>query len=76
VLNRASTLAGLSSDDIAAMLGTRSILQIPTGGPELTQAINEGRPLALHQLKSPIGRALQSVAEHVRTRIDDRAVRR
>jgi pilus assembly protein CpaE len=76
VLNRASTLAGLSSDDIATMLGTRSILQIPTGGPELTQAINEGRPLALHQPKSPIGRALQTLADQVRTRVDDRAVRR
>ena len=57
-------------------LGKRAILHIPTAGPELTQAINQGRPLALHQPKSPVGRALQAVADQVRTRIDDRAVRR
>jgi pilus assembly protein CpaE len=76
VLNRASNMAGLSSDDVSSILGKRPILQIPTAGPEMTQAINEGRPVALHQPKSPVGRALQTVAEQVRTRIDDRAVRR
>jgi pilus assembly protein CpaE len=76
VLNRASNMAGLSSDDVSTILGKRPILQIPTAGPEMTQAINEGRPVALHQPKSPVGRALQTVAEQVRTRIDDRAVRR
>jgi pilus assembly protein CpaE len=76
VLNRASNMAGLSADDISTILGKRAILQIPTAGPELTQAINEGRPLALHQPKSPVGRALQLVVDQVRTRIDDRAVRR
>jgi pilus assembly protein CpaE len=76
VLNRASNMAGLSSDDVSTILGKRAILQIPTAGPELTQAINEGRPVALHQLKSPVGRALQTIADQVRTRIDDRAARR
>jgi pilus assembly protein CpaE len=76
VLNRASNMAGLSSDDVSSILGKRPILQVPTAGPEMTQAINEGRPVALHQPKSPVGRALQTVAEQVRTRIDDRAVRR
>jgi pilus assembly protein CpaE len=76
VLNRASNMAGLSSDDVSTLLGKRPTLQIPTAGPELTQAINEGRPVALHQAKSPVGRALQTVADQVRTRIDDRAVRR
>jgi len=76
VLNRASNMAGLSSDDVTTILGKRAILHIPTAGPELTQAINQGRPLALHQPKSPVGRALHTVADQVRTRIDDRAVRR
>jgi pilus assembly protein CpaE len=76
VLNRASNMAGLSSDDISTILGKRAILQIPTAGPELTQAINEGRPVALYQPKSPVGRALQTVVDQVRTRIDDRAMRR
>src|SRR6267143_907293 len=58
VLNRASNMLGLSFDDVASVLGSRSILQIPTGGPEVAQAVNEGRPLVLHQPKTPVARAL------------------
>ena len=76
VLNRASNLAGLSSDDIANVLGSRTMLQVPTAGPELTQAVNEGRPVVLHQPRSPVARALQAVAEQVRTRVADPATRR
>ena len=76
VLNRASTLAGLSFDDIANALGSRAIPRFPTGGPELTQAVNEGRPPVLHQPKSPVSRALHVLFEQVRTRIADPAVRR
>jgi len=76
VLNRASNLAGLSSDDIANVLGSRPMLQVPTAGPELTQAVNEGRPVVLHQPRSPVARALQGVAEQVRTRVADPAARR
>ncbi len=68
VLNRASNMAGLSFHDIATLLGTRAILQIPTGGPEVAQAVNDGRPLVLHQPKSPVARALKSIAQEVRTR--------
>ncbi len=68
VLNRASTMAGLSFDDVAALLGTRAIVQIPAGGPEVAQAINEGRPLILHQPRSPVARALNGLAREVRTR--------
>ncbi len=76
VLNRASNLAGLSSDDIANVLGSRMTLQVPTAGPELTQAVNEGRPVVLHQPRSPVARALQVVADKVRTRVADPAARR
>ncbi len=76
VLNRASNLAGLSSDDIANVLGSRPMLQVPTAGPELTQAVNEGRPVVLHQPRTPVARALQVVAEQVRTRVADPAARR
>ena len=69
VLNRASNMAGLSSEDIATLLGTHDIHQVPTGGPEVTQAINEGRPLVLHQPKSPIARALQVLAAQIRQRV-------
>ncbi len=69
VLNRASNLAGLSLEDIATLLGTRSLFQVPTAGPEVTQAVNEGRPLVLHQPRSPIGKALHTLAEQVRQRV-------
>jgi pilus assembly protein CpaE len=69
VLNRANHLAGLSFDDVAGVLGSRSILQIPTAGLAPTLAVNEGRPLALHQPKLPVTRALQAVVDHVRARI-------
>jgi pilus assembly protein CpaE len=71
VLNRASHLAGLVLDDIGGVLGSRRIIQVPTGGPEVTQAVNEGKPLVLHQARSPVARALQGLAEQVRTRIGD-----
>jgi MinD-like ATPase involved in chromosome partitioning or flagellar assembly len=69
VLNRASNLAGLSSEDIATLLGTHAIHHVPTGGPEVTQAINEGRPLVLHQPKSPVARALQGLAAQIHQRV-------
>jgi pilus assembly protein CpaE len=69
VLNRCTNLSGLTSDDIANLLGTRTYVNIPTGGPEVTQAVNEGRPLVLHQPKSPVGRALHTLAEQVRQRV-------
>ena len=69
VLNRASHLAGLSTDDIATLLGTHDILHVPTGGPEVTQSVNEGRPLVLYQPKSPVARALQTLATKVRQRV-------
>jgi pilus assembly protein CpaE len=69
VLNQASNMAGLSFNDIASLLGTRAILQIPSGGEEVTQAVNEGRPLVLHQPRSSVARALNGLAQEVRTRI-------
>ncbi len=68
VLNRASNMLGLSFEDVARVLGSRAILQIPTGGPEVAQAANEGRPVVLHQPRTPVARALQAVAEQVRAR--------
>jgi pilus assembly protein CpaE len=76
VLNRASHLAGLNMDDISGVLGSRRIVQIPTGGPEVSQSVNEGKPLVLHQPKSPVARALHSLAEQVRARIGEPAPRR
>jgi len=69
VLNRASQLAGLTLDEVAAALGSKRIVQVPTGGHELTQAINEGKPLVLHQSRSPVARALHALTEQVRTAV-------
>jgi Flp pilus assembly CpaE family ATPase len=69
-------MAGLSIDDVARAVGTRSIHQLPTGGAALTRAVNEGRPPVVHQPKSPYSRALYALYEQVRTRIADPAVRR
>ena len=69
VLNRASHLGGLVLDDVSGVLGSRRILQVPTGGPEVTQAVNEGKPVVVHQTRSPVARALQSLGEQVQQRI-------
>jgi pilus assembly protein CpaE len=76
VLNRATTMAGLTLDDVTRALGSRAILQLPTAGPELTQAVNEGRPPVLHQPKWPMSRALHVLFEQVQSRIADPALRR
>jgi pilus assembly protein CpaE len=76
VLNRATNLAGLSLEDIASLVGSRAIHQIPTSGAELTQAINEGRPAVIHQPKSPVARALRSLAELITARVAVPASRR
>jgi pilus assembly protein CpaE len=67
VLNRASSLGGLSMDNVADLLGTRDILAVPSGGPEVTRAINTGRPIVLHQPRSPVSRALDTITERIRT---------
>jgi pilus assembly protein CpaE len=76
VLNYASNLAGLNMDDISGVLGSRRIVQVPTGGADITQAINEGKPLVLHQPKSPVGKALQTLVEQVLVRMGNPAPRR
>jgi pilus assembly protein CpaE len=76
VLNQASHLGGLALDDIAGVVGSRRLIQVPAGGSEVTQAVNEGKPLVLHQPKSPVSRAFQSLAEQVRTRFGEPAARR
>ncbi|GAC1317544.1 MAG: AAA family ATPase [Chloroflexota bacterium] len=75
VLNRATTTAGLAPGDISGILGFRTIHTIPTGGPELTQSINDGRPPILNNAKSPVARALASLAAEVRSRTTERIVR-
>jgi pilus assembly protein CpaE len=69
VLNRATNLAGLSFGDITQILGTPDVIQIPSGGAVVSQALNEGRPLVAYQPRSPVSRALQLVSQEVRQRV-------
>jgi pilus assembly protein CpaE len=66
VLNRASTSTDLGLDDVASVIGTRRILQLPSGGAQPTQAANHGRGFLEEQPRSPLARALHAVAEQVR----------
>ena len=69
VLNRATSMAGLSIDDIRHLLGARSIVPIPSGGAEVSQAFNAGRPLVVYNRRSPVTRALRVLAQDVQARI-------
>jgi pilus assembly protein CpaE len=52
VLNRANSTGGLSIDDITRVLGTRELIRLPSGGAQLTQAINDGRQALSNQFSS------------------------
>ncbi len=43
VLNRANTATDVALSDVASVVGTRRIFQLPTAGALPTQAINHGR---------------------------------
>ena len=66
VLNRANSVAGMSLDDVRKVLGTRRIFQLPSAGLAVTKSINEGRPMILHQPRSPFANAITAIAEHAR----------
>jgi pilus assembly protein CpaE len=76
VLNRANTSTDLSLSDIAAVIGTRRIFQLPSAGPQPTQAANHGQGYLEEQPRSPLAKALQALAEHVRLAASDVAVAR
>ena len=66
VLNRANSSTNLAFDDVAAVLGTRRIFQLPSAGAQPTQAVNHGHAFLEEHPRSPFAKALQSLAEHVR----------
>lgn len=69
VLNRATRLAGLSLADVTQLLDTREVIQVPSGGAAVSQALNEGRPLVAFLPQSPVSRGLQLVSQEVGRRI-------
>jgi pilus assembly protein CpaE len=66
VLNRAGDQSQMRFDDIAAAIGTRQVLQIPTVGHELADSINNGRPLVIHQPRSSFSKAMNQLTEELR----------
>lgn len=66
VLNRADSTAGLVLDDIASVLGTRRIFQLPSAGLAHTEAINRGLPLIIDEPRARYSRALATIVDHVR----------
>jgi MinD-like ATPase involved in chromosome partitioning or flagellar assembly len=72
VLNRSSDQSRLQFDEIASTIGTRHIVQIPTLNRELSDSINDGRPLVVHQPRSAFSRAMGTLAERVRLEINQR----
>jgi pilus assembly protein CpaE len=66
VLNRANTATDLALNDVASVVGTRRIFQLPSAGAQPTQAINHGRGFLEEQPRAPLAKALQALAEHVR----------
>lgn len=66
VLNRANTSTDLAVNDVASIVGTRRIFQLPSAGAQPTQAVNHGRSFLEEQPRSQLAKALQGLAEHVR----------
>jgi pilus assembly protein CpaE len=66
VLNRANTSTDLALNDVASVVGTRRIFQLPSAGAQPTQAVNHGRGFLEEQPRAPLAKALQALAEHVR----------
>lgn len=76
VLNRANTATDLAFSDVASVVGTRRIFQLPSAGAQPTQAINHGRGFLEEQPRAPLAKALLTLAEHVRMLAGDSAALR
>lgn len=61
LLNKHDEALLLSVGDVAERLGIQPLAALPHRHPALTQAINDGRPLAQSQPKDPWVRALEAV---------------
>jgi pilus assembly protein CpaE len=66
VLNRANSSTDLALNDVAAVVGTRRIFQLPSAGAQPTQAENHGRAFVEEYPRSSFAKAIQPLAEHVR----------
>jgi pilus assembly protein CpaE len=76
VLNRANTPTDLDINDIASIVGTRRIFQLPSAGGQPTQAVNHGRSFLEEQPRSQLAKALQALAEDIRLVASDSVVLR
>jgi pilus assembly protein CpaE len=67
VLNRAGTRVGISSDDVAAVMGRAPDIFIPSDR-DIPRSVNEGDPIVLSKERSEAARAFQQLAESYRGR--------
>jgi pilus assembly protein CpaE len=71
VLNRANSSTDLALNDVASVVGTRRIFQLPSAGAQPTQAVNHGRAFLEEHPRGPFAKALQALAERVRMVAND-----
>ena len=61
VLNRADTNVGVTLDDVAAVVGSRPDVAIPSHR-DVVRSINEGMPIVLSRPRSDVAKAFRSLA--------------
>jgi pilus assembly protein CpaE len=62
VLNRADSNVGIGHDDVAAIVGAKPDVLVPSDR-NVTRSINRGEPIVLEQRRSEAARAFQSLAD-------------
>jgi pilus assembly protein CpaE len=67
VLNRANTSVGLSTDDVAAILGRKPDVLVPSDRA-VPRSLNEGTPIVLGRKRSAVRGAYCALAEHYRSK--------
>jgi pilus assembly protein CpaE len=67
VLNRAGTRVGITSDDVASILGRRPDVSVPSD-LDIPRSVNEGTPIVLAKERSEAARAYRDLADIYRRR--------
>jgi pilus assembly protein CpaE len=62
VLNRAGTRVGITSDDVASILGRRPDVLVPSD-LDIPRSVNEGTPIVLAKERSEAARAFRDLAD-------------
>jgi CRP-like cAMP-binding protein/MinD-like ATPase involved in chromosome partitioning or flagellar assembly len=62
IQNQPTPYGKLSSSDLAALLGTERVLEVPFGGEEVTKSSLDGFPLVMARSANPVSRAIVTLA--------------